>query len=77
MDDLPPVKVGFEGLAAPPDGAQRAKEMLHAQAGTVQPDAIDRWVMAKHQVIAAGQQPRGCRLMVRQADDIIGNIEST
>jgi hypothetical protein len=38
--DLPPIQVRFE-RGAPSDRAQRAKQMLHAEAGAMQPHFVD------------------------------------
>ena len=50
--------------------------MLHAKAGTVEPDLIDREVVAENEVITA--RPNALRqvLMTGQAVDIIGDFES-
>lgn len=56
-DSLPPVQVGFQGLRAPPNGTQRAKQMLHAEACRVKLDLIDGEVVTEQQVIPAALQP--------------------
>ena len=75
-DNLPPVQVGFEGLGAPPDGAQGAQQMLPAEPGTMKPDFIDGEVVPKRQIFpAVGDRP-GHVLMTCLAGHILGDVES-
>jgi hypothetical protein len=56
-DDLPPIQVGFHRLSAPSDGAQRAQQVLHAEAGRMQPHCIDGEVVPEQQVVTASGEP--------------------
>lgn len=55
--DLPPIQVRFERLGAPSNRAERAQQMLHAEAGTVQPHRVDGEVVPEGEVVAALGQP--------------------
>jgi hypothetical protein len=55
-DDLPPIQVRFHRLRAPSNGAEGAKQMLHAEARSMQPHRINGEVMAKQEVITTGTQ---------------------
>ena len=47
----------------------------------MQPDLVNREVVAEHQVVAAGPQPLGhiaqLGVQLRHPADILGNVEST
>jgi hypothetical protein len=53
----PPIQVGFHRLSAPSDGAQRAQQVLHAEAGRMQPHCIDGEVVPEQQVVTASGEP--------------------
>jgi hypothetical protein len=56
-DDLPPIQVGFHRLSAPSDGAQRTQQVLHAEAGRMQPHCVDGEVVPEQQVVTASGEP--------------------
>jgi hypothetical protein len=55
--DLPPIQVRFVRRGAPSNRAQRAKQMLHAKAGAVQPHFVDGEVVPEGKVIPALGKP--------------------
>ena len=68
-------QVRLEVLCTTPDSAQRAKEVLHAKAGTMKPHTINGEVVPKHQVLTAAFNAPGNRLMLWQRFHIIDDIE--
>ena len=70
LNDLPPAQVGRERLGAPPDGAERAQQVLAAERGTVQAHLVHSEVVAERKVVAAA----GHRLSGLLLDLVIGHI---
>src|SRR5450830_796673 len=75
LDDFKFIEVGSETLRPAPDRAQRAQEMLFAEAGTMEPNPIDRKVMTKNEVVPATLNLGPHRLMFWDSGHIIGNVD--
>ena len=76
LDGLEPIQVCPQGLCASPDGAERAEQVLHAEASRVQLHGVDGEEVPKQQVVTATMNPLRNRLMLGKRAHILRYVES-